>query len=69
MAEKITEERMQEMLLSMFNRYYDFHVDYEELELNKTKTFEEAGLITLSKGIVITLDSDDEFQITIVRSK
>lgn len=33
------------------------------------QSFEEAGVLTSNKGVVLTLDDGSEFQITVVRSK
>jgi hypothetical protein len=39
-----------------------------ELRPDRVETFEQAGLLTINKGLVINMD-DAEFQLTIVRSK
>lgn len=43
---------------------------YDEMEgVRNVKTFDEAGLLTRNKGIVINLTDGSEFQITIIKSK
>ena len=39
-----------------------------ELRPNRVETFEQAGLLTINKGLVVNM-GDAEFQLTIVRSK
>lgn len=41
----------------------------EDFEVQRMDTFEEAGILTSNKGLVIKTTSGEEFQITIVRSK
>ena len=42
----------------------------KELEgLDSIRTFEEAGVLTMNKGLVIRLKDRREFQITIVQSR
>ncbi len=49
-----------------------------ELEVNESfdpdgvrevATFEDAGVMTMNRGLVVTMDDGAEFQITIVRSR
>lgn len=39
-----------------------------EVEVARADTFEEVGLLTSDKGIVVKLASGDEFQITVVQT-
>jgi hypothetical protein len=44
--------------------------DLEEVEwITQTRGFEEAGLLTYNKGLVIKTDDNSEFQISIVKIK
>ena len=38
-------------------------------ELDGVNTFEDEGLLTRNKGLVVHMSNGDEFQITIVKSK
>ncbi|MBI5725043.1 MAG: hypothetical protein HZA50_13865 [Planctomycetes bacterium] len=37
--------------------------------IHRISTFEEVGMLTTNKGLVLTMDDGTEFQITIVKSK
>jgi hypothetical protein len=41
----------------------------EDFEIKRIDTFEEAGILTQNKGLVVKTVSGEEFQITIVRSR
>ena len=40
-----------------------------ESEVKDTSTFEDAGLLTKNKGLVVRMKDGSEFQITILQSK
>jgi hypothetical protein len=42
---------------------------FPELDGMTVRNFYEAGLMTNNRGLVVTLKSGDQFQLTIVRSK
>ena len=42
---------------------------YENEEVKRILTFEEAGLLTRNKGLVVRFENGDEFQLTIVQSE
>jgi hypothetical protein len=69
----MNERKMERALLEMFE---DIATD-EELQASldqpaladaQVKTFEDAGLLTRDRGIVLSLKDGSEFQITIVQS-
>ncbi len=37
--------------------------------VSRVETFEEAGILTRNRGLVVTFDDGSEFQLTIVRSR
>ena len=41
----------------------------EDEEVKNVQTFEEVGMLTMNKGIVVMMKDKSEFQITIVRSE
>ena len=62
-----TEESMQYGLMALImDDYDDEEIIWENM---RVKTFEEAGVMTRAKGLVITLPDGSEYQITIKRSK
>ena len=38
-------------------------------EITKVRTFEEAGVLTSNRGVVVRADDGSEFQISIVQSR
>lgn len=74
----MTEERFQEMLQALIDEisYLDETdrqeyslEDYADLQDADTRSFEQSGLLTNNKGIVVSLSDGSEFQLTIIRSK
>lgn len=47
----------------------DLEEAFEDSGIARVDTFDEAGVMTMNKGLVIGLDDGTEFQITIVRSR
>jgi len=39
------------------------------LEVLSTSTFDDAGVMTYNKGLVVRMEDGSEFQLTVVRSK
>lgn len=48
------------------DRGYGTEVNWENLQV---QTFDNAGIMTYNKGLVITLPDGSEFQVTIVQSR
>ena len=61
--EEVVEEALSLILSGMCG------VDDTSLESCTVRTYEEAGLRTYNRGIVIRLPSGEEFQLTIVQSR
>lgn len=38
-------------------------------EIREIRTFDEVGLLTANKGLVLTMNDGSEFQVTIVKSR
>jgi hypothetical protein len=43
--------------------------DGDEMAVQSVSTFDDAGLLTRNKGLVIRLEDGSEFQVTIVQSQ
>ena len=66
-GEQFTEETLQDALRELITEGYDsMDICWENL---RVQTFEEAGVMTYNKGLVITLPDGSEFQLTIVQSR
>jgi hypothetical protein len=70
---KVTEQDMQDVLKeAITNASYDALDEgtfIEELRNAKIRSFEDRGVLTSNKGLVIQLATGEEFQLTIVRSR
>ena len=65
---QVTEDTMQDGLreLSETAEEDSFGIGWEEAEV---RTFQQAGIMTYNKGLVISLPDGTEFQLTIVQSR
>jgi hypothetical protein len=70
MTDKIDDGWMEDFLVQALETHLDSLADegVDKLESISWKTYEEAGMLTSDKGLVITVDGV-EFQVTIVRSR
>ena len=65
--EQFTEETLQDALAELISVGYDsYDINWENLQV---RTYEQAGVMTYNKGLVIELPDGSEFQLTIVRSR
>ena len=65
--DQFTEETLQDALKELITEGYDtYEVCWENLQV---QTYEQAGVMTYNKGLVITLPDGSEFQLTIVQSR
>ncbi len=64
---EIDEWIVQDALMGML--YGDWNVEDTALEGCRVRTFEDAGVMTYNKGVVVTLPDGSEFQVTIVQSR
>jgi hypothetical protein len=64
----MTEQEMQEWLAETIDMR-NSDEDFDLVENTRILTFEEAGLLTRNKGLVLRTPDGDEFQITIVKSR
>jgi len=61
------EYTLQEGLRELITQGYDsFEICWENL---RVQSYEDAGVMTYNKGLVITLPDGSEFQLTIVQSR
>ena len=64
---QIDETTLQDSLRELITEGYDsVDICWENL---RVQTFEEAGVMTYNKGLVITLPDGSEFQLSIVQSR
>ena len=66
--EQVTEDTMQDGLMELIAEATEdsFGIGWEEARVS---TFEQAGVMTYNKGLVISLPDGTEFQLTIVQSR
>ena len=65
---EVTEDTLQDGLMELISEVADdsFGIGWETA---RVRTFEEAGVMTYNKGLVISLPDGTEFQLTIVQSR
>ena len=63
---EITEETLQDGLMDLIREGESFEIDWENIRVS---TYENAGVMTYNKGLVLTLPDGSEFQLTIVQSR
>lgn len=66
--EEFTDEDLQNGLAQLITGDWGYgsEINWENLQV---RTFENAGVLTYNKGLVITLPDGSEYQLTIVRSR
>ena len=62
----MTEDEVAYLLLSILDGDDDA---FEELDVARTSSFDSVGLLTMNKGVVLTLGDGSEYQLTVVRSR
>ena len=66
----MTEQELQEMLADMIFERQEADEEYElEESFGSVASFEQAGVMTMNKGLVVRMRDGSEFQLTIVRSR
>ena len=65
---QVTEDTLQDGLMELISEAADdsFGIGWEEA---RVRTFEQAGVMTYNKGLVLTLPDGTEYQLTIVQSR
>ena len=65
---QVTEDTLQDGLMELISEAADdsFGIGWENAGV---RTFEQAGVMTYNKGLVISLPDGSEFQLTIVQSR
>ncbi len=67
---KMQEEKFQEELKDVLEMLDIFaEINGETFEIKNISTFQECGILTNNKGLVVTLNDGSEFQIKIIKSK
>lgn len=59
------ENQMQELVQDLLA----LHDPVEGPAVANVRTFEEAGILTMNAGVVVRMEDDSEFQLTIVQSQ
>jgi hypothetical protein len=54
-----------EEMVNLINEMFYDRENEGDFSFSRIETFEQAGLVTRDQGLVITLDRDTQFQITI----
>ena len=65
--DQVTDESIQNGLMELIQTAVDdnFGIGWENADV---RTFEQAGVMTYDKGLVVTLPDGSEYQITIIQS-
>ena len=65
---QVTEDTLQDGLMELISEAANdsFGIGWEDA---RVRTFEDAGVMTYNKGLVISLPDGTEFQLTIVQSR
>ena len=65
---QVTEDTLQDGLVELISEAADdsFGIGWEDA---RVRTFEDAGVMTYNKGLVISRPDGSEFQLTIVQSR
>jgi hypothetical protein len=58
----MNEQNFEQQLLEILS-------EESEMEISNAQTFENAGILTCNRGLVVCLASGAEFQVTIVQSR
>jgi len=68
-SESMSEEEFANIVKNMFDEFYECDYNFPELENNRARTFDDVGMLTYNKGVVVDLFHGSQFQLTIVRSR
>ena len=66
----MTEKEFREMLQGILEQVEHYYDDEEDIvHLKDINTFQSAGLLTYSEGLIVKMSDSSEFQVTIVKVK
>ena len=65
----MTEAGFAACLKAVLNGELDLNESFDPAGIEGVATFEEAGVLTMNRGLVVTMDDGAEFQLTVVRSR
>jgi hypothetical protein len=69
-SENLYDEGMETLLQEVISNGSDIEtIDTEPLDNCRVRTFDDAGIMTRNRGLVVRLQSGEEFQITIVQTR
>lgn len=66
--DKFSESDMEGFLMDALSDYFMENMP-SGTEMTNARSFEDAGIMTYNKGVVVGFDDGSEFKITIVRSR
>ncbi len=62
----MTTEQLQAFLVEVLDEAF---IEGDGMEQMRVTTYEDAGVLTYDKGLVITTEAGEEFQLTLIQSK
>jgi len=65
----MTEQGFAACLAAILNGEVDVNESFDPDGIEGVASFEDAGVLTMNAGLVVTMDDGTEYQITIVRSR
>ena len=65
----MTEKGFEACLQAVLNGECELNESFDPDGVQGVATFEDAGIMTRNRGLVVTMDDGEEFQVTIVRSR
>jgi len=65
----MTEKGFEACLQAVLNGECELNESFDPDGVQGVATFEDAGIMTRNRGLLVTMDDGEEFQVTIVRSR
>ena len=65
----MNEKGFTECLKAILDDGLDVNESFDPDGIRSVATFDDAGVLTMNKGLVVTMDDGAEFQLTIVQSR
>ena len=65
----MTEKGFEACLMGVLNGECELNESFDPEGIEGVATFGDAGILTNNRGLVVTMDNGDEYQLTIVRPR
>ena len=65
----MNEQEFEALLLDIFDDLSDDDTFRDELENNRAESFEDAGVLTMNKGVSVTLWNGQKFYLTVQQAQ